>query len=137
MWEDYQILPATIATMKALIILAWLTGGLAFARVATAEITVFTCKFTGFNTMFITIYDEGSPSRIGVEVGVGSKAQAYSDPPTGATLVVEFNGVGLPITLTTINRDGKAVHSRHLLAIPEGWFLPSQTIGQCESRAIH
>jgi hypothetical protein len=84
----------------------------------------------------ITIYDDGSPSRIGVEAGVGNKAQAYFDPPTGATVVVEFNGVGLPDTLTTINRDGKAIHSRHLLTVPEGWFLPSQVVGQCDRRAI-
>lgn len=122
--------------MKALIILAWLIGSLAIARVASAEITVFTCHFSTMRAI-ITIYDDGSPSRIGVEVGVGDKAKAYFDPPTGATVVVEFNGVDLPVTLTTINRDGKAVHSRHLLAIPEGWFLPSQTIGQCERRAIH
>lgn len=125
--------------MKALIILAWLIGGLAFARVASAEITVFACQFAGFKgaTTFITIYDDGSPSRIGVEVGVGDKAKTYFDPPTGATVVVEFNGVGIPDPLTTINQDGKAVHSRHLLWLREGWSVPSQTLGQCERRAIH
>ena len=39
---------------------------------------------------FITIYDDGSPSRVGVEVGVGTKAKVYLDPPTGATILVEF-----------------------------------------------
>jgi len=124
--------------MKLFIVLAGMICGLAHARIASAEITVFACHFAASQAAatFITIYDDGSPSRIGVEVGVGSKAQAYFDRPTGATVVVEFNGAGIPDTLTTINRDGKAVHSRHLLAVPDGLFVPSQTVGQCDRRAV-
>jgi hypothetical protein len=126
------------AAKRPLIVLACLICGLTSAGAASAEVTVLTCKFPKFDeaAIFITIYDDGSPSRIGVEVGVGNKAQAYFDPPTGATVVVELNTAGLPSTLTTINGDGKAVHSRHLLSVPKGWFLPSQYIGQCDRRAI-
>jgi len=102
-----------------------------------AEIIVHSCRLPGFDTpLVVTIYDDGTPSRVGVEVGVGSRASTYFDPPTGATMVVEFNGGNVPITLTTINRDGQAVHSRHLVIIPKGWFSPTQTIGQCERRTI-
>lgn len=101
-------------------------------RPAEAEITVFACQFAGFGRepLYITIYDDGAPAR----VGVGSRAQAYFDRLTGSTVVVEFNLDQIPNTLTTINRDGAAVHSRHLLSVPKGWFAPSQTTGNCDRR---
>ena len=120
-------------------LLGCLMFGMVAAPSALADITVFTCRFPGLRgtgAIFVTIYDDGSPARVGVEVGVGSKAQTYFDASTGATVVVEFNGVGVPDTLTTINQGGKSVHSRHLLSVPKGWFLPSQYVGQCDRRTI-
>ena len=63
--------------MRLLLSAALAFGLLTSARVASAEITVFTCHFPEFQgaATFITIYDDGSPSRVGVEVGVGSKAK--------------------------------------------------------------
>ena len=104
---------------------------------AAAEVVVHTCRLSIFDKpLIVTIYDDGSPSRIGNEVGVGSRAFTHFDPPTGATVVVEFNGGDVPTTLTTINSDGRVVHSRHLVGISSGWFHPSQTTGQCTRRSI-
>jgi len=107
------------------------------ARQAVAAISVLACQFTGVgrDPMYVTIYDDGSPARIGGGVGVGSRALIYFDGLTGATVVVELNLDGIPITLTTVNRGGDAVHSRHVLSVPEGVRVPSQTLGQCEQSA--
>ena len=85
---------------------------------AVAEILVFNCNFKELRgDLVITVYDDGSPAKIGVEQGVGDKAQPYFHAATGAHIFVELNGVDFPITLTTILKDGTAWHSRHVLGI--------------------
>ena len=85
---------------------------------------------------FVTIYSDGTPTRIGTAIGVGGKAQTWFDKPTGATVVLEFNTDGIPDTLTTISQDLTFIHSRHLLAIPVGALVPQQITGKCERVAI-
>jgi hypothetical protein len=56
------------------------------------------------------VIDE-SPARMGVEQGIGSKANAYFDKLTEAWIFVEFAGYG-PSTPTTI-LSGKRHHDNH------------------------
>lgn len=104
---------------------------------AYAATTVFDCNFPSKQFYFIvTVYDDGSPDRIGREQGIGDKAQAYFDPVTGAWIVVEFIADGtLPSTLTTILRDGKAWHSRHTMD-SLGNIVPSQMPGTCARKSL-
>jgi len=92
--------------MRKLFALPLLMVSLIFSAPAHAEILGFRCD--GF---YITIYDDGTPARIGIDWGIGSKALVYDDPRNNSWVVVELNGVGLPITLTTIMPDGRAIHS--------------------------
>ena len=85
--------------------------------------------------LVVTIYDDGSPARIGREQGIGDKASPYFDAATGAYIFVEFNGVGLPSSLTTVLKDGTAWHSRHTLFIG-GDLVASQMRGKCSRRTI-
>jgi hypothetical protein len=103
---------------------------------AIADILVFECRFTDGFHFYITIYDDGSPARIGREQGVGDKAQTYFDKVTEAWVIVEFVDDGtLPSTLTTVLRDGIGWHSRHTLAT-DGTLLASQQSGACNRRWI-
>ena len=87
----------------------------AIPKTAEAQVVVFDCRFPSIS-FFVTIYDDGSPARIGVEQGLGDKAQAYFDKLIGAWIIVEFLADGtLPSTLTTILKDGVTWHSRHTL----------------------
>jgi hypothetical protein len=103
---------------------------------AAADVLVFSCKLKGEDGLLVfTVYDDGSPARIGVEQGVGDKAQPYFDEATGAYIFVELNGVGLPISLTTVLKDGTAWHSGHTLSIV-GDVVAFQTSGSCQRRSI-
>lgn len=102
-----------------------------------AGVVVFQCTFKDSFQFYVTIYDDGSPARIGMEQGVGSKAQPFFDKATGAWILVEFMSDGrLPSTLTTILEDGTVWHSRHTLSIG-GTILPSQQEGKCGRKAIN
>ena len=111
-------------------------SGLILSDAAAAEIFVFDCRFPNSFSFYITVYDDGSPARIGREQGIGDKAQAYFDEATGAWVVVEFVDDGkLPSTLTTIMRDGVVWHSRHTMSI-EGVIVASQQSGTCKRKSI-
>lgn len=76
------------------------------AHLAIAAVVVFDCKFPAVS-FFVTVYDDGSPARVGIAQGVGDKAQGYFDKLTAAWIIVEFVADGaLPSTLTTILKDG-------------------------------
>ena len=112
----------------------------AWPTIAVADVTVFQCNFPqgsgGPDFPFIvTVYDDGSPARIGAEQGVGDKASPYFDAATGAYIFVEFNGVGLPCSLTTVLKDGAAWHSRHTLDVG-GHMVAEQMLGTCSRRTI-
>jgi hypothetical protein len=53
--------------------------------------------------------------------------------PQGARVVLEFDAMGVPITLTTIQRNGDAVHSRQSLNEKDEIVAPSQQRGTCVS----
>lgn len=106
------------------------------AHVAVAAVLVFDCEFPGFS-FFVTVYDDGSPARIGREQGVGDKARPYFDKLTGAWIIVEFIADGtIPSTLTTILKDGVTWHSRHTLDAL-GTLIASQQTGFCERKTIN
>jgi hypothetical protein len=101
-----------------------------------AQVRVFDCQFPQFSFV-VTDFDDDTPSRIGVEVGVGDKAKSYFDEVTGAWIYVEFIANGtLPSTLTTILNDGTAWHSRHTISA-DGSILASQMSGKCTSRTVN
>ncbi len=107
------------------------------SAMAMADVGVFKCRFTDSFEFYITVYDDGSPARIGVEQGVGNKAQAYFDKPTGSWVFVEFIDDGkLPSTLTTILKDGSAWHSRHTLSLI-GRVVASHMSGVCNQKIIN
>ena len=109
----------------------------ASSSMARADIVVFKCTFTDSFEFYITIYDDGSPTRIGIEQGVGNKAQAYFDKPTGSWVFVEFIDDGkLPSTLTTILKDRSAWHSRHTLSLG-GRVMASHMSGVCSQKNIN
>jgi hypothetical protein len=102
---------------------------------ATAQVRVFDCKFPQLSFV-ATDYDDNTPTRIGVEIGVGDKVKSYFDKVTGAWIFVEFIANGtLPSTLTTVLKDGTAWHSRHTMGI-DGSILATQESGKCGSRTI-
>jgi hypothetical protein len=100
------------------------------AHLAIAAVVVFDCKFPAVS-FFVTVYDDGSPARVGIAQGVGDKAQGYFDKLTAAWIIVEFVADGtLPSTLTTILKDGAAWHSRHTLD-NMGNLIATQESGFC------
>ncbi len=111
--------------------------GSILSTAAFATIKVFDCRFPADGLSFIvTVYDDGSPARIGREQGIGDKGQAYFDKVTGAWIVVEFTADGtLPLSLTTILKDGVAWHSRHSLTV-SGEIWASQMSGKCSRKSI-
>jgi hypothetical protein len=76
--------------------------------IAAAGIAVFDCSFPNFSSIVVTVFDDGSPARIGREQGVGDKAFVHFDSNTWAYIFVEFFAGGLPFTLTTVLKDGTA-----------------------------
>ena len=111
--------------------LAALTVLLATSLAARGEIVVLRCQFADVG-LFITIYDDGAPARIGTGPGVGSRATVMRDPRNGAWIVVEMNLDNLPITLTTIQPEMQAVHSRHVIELDGTVRVPSQMRGTCK-----
>ena len=105
-----------------------------WSAAASAGVLVFECAFPSFDgPMFFKICGDGSRARVGVQQGVGDKADAYYDSVTGSWVIVEFIDHGkIPSALTTIKRDGVAWHSRHTEGMPE----PSQVIGTCDRKSI-
>src|SRR3954454_11546937 len=79
---------------------------------ASAEIIVFKCEFPGVPGWHFTIYDDGTPARVGTGPGVGDQGSVVRDKRTGAMVIIEKNGDDFPITFTTISPSGDAVHSR-------------------------
>ena len=104
------------------------------AQTAFAEVQVYRCQFTDVSFV-ITIYGDDTLAKIGTEVGVGDDAKIYEDAISKSLVAVEFNGTGQPITLTTINKGGGAVHSRHVLDLG-GVFSATQRHGKCNRGAI-
>src|SRR5215208_3988546 len=74
---------------------------------AHAEIVVLQCGFAEIRGegIFVTKYDDGTPSRVGVAPGVGGRAYISVDPRNGAWVVVEVNLDNIPVTFTTIQPD--------------------------------
>src|SRR3954453_11384698 len=104
---------------------------LAFAaHPAQAQTAVFQCNFGSFE-FFITVYDGGATARIGERPGVGDRAWATRDPRNGAWSFIEVNGDDFPISMTTIQPDFLAVHSRHVLEFDGKILSPSQAQGRC------
>ena len=113
----------------------WLAVSIGVALLAStscqAEILALKCSFSNLEPVYFTRYTGGAPARIGIGPGIGSKAAFFEDR-FGAQIFVETNIDGSPITFTTIQRDMKAFHSRHVL-LPDGTVLaPSQGAGQCD-----
>jgi hypothetical protein len=117
----------------------WITILVAIGRPsgAAAEVIVHECYFPSESFEFVvTTYDDGSPSRVGIQQGVGDLAKSYFDDVTKAWVIVEFIDQGkLPSTLTTILPDGEAFHSRHTLDVL-GNVVASQMKGTCRKRTL-
>jgi hypothetical protein len=116
-------------------ILAALAALLTTSVVARAEIVVLECDFATLN-MFITIYDDGTPARIGTKPGVGNRASVNRDPRNGAWIAVEVNIDNVPITFTTVQPNMQALHSRHVLGLRGEVVAPSHTGGKCKRVAL-
>jgi len=101
---------------------------LVVARPVLAETFGFLCEPSSIH---VTIYDDGTPTRVGPNWGVGSKAIAYPDPKSGAWVIVELNTDGLTDTPTSIMPDGRTVHSRHLIDVFGQVLAPSQREMNC------
>jgi hypothetical protein len=102
------------------------------STVVSAEISVLRCQFDGSFSVFITTYSDGTPARIGTGPGIGDRAHAIHDRRTGARVFVEVNTDDIPTTLTTVQPDLKAIHSRHLIGPYGEVAVPSQQRGKCE-----
>jgi hypothetical protein len=127
-WPIRDREPRTVPMIRRMIIAAAL---ILWALPSHATIIIYTCTIEGMRgPLVITIYDDGTPARIGVASGVGDMATIHVDRRSGVIVAVETNIDGIPITMTTINRDGKAIHSRQLID-RDGWFAPSQSSGTC------
>jgi hypothetical protein len=122
--------------MKRLLPGVLLSFGLSLSP-ASAEVQVFKCSFSNMNEIFFTLYDDGSQPRIGVSQGVGNKGYSFFDQATGTWVIVEMNAGQVPVTMTSINKKGEAVHSRQLNSLPDGDFVsPSQGKGSCVKSSI-
>lgn len=103
---------------------------------AMAEINVYDCEFKGMGSLVITSYENDKSARIGIEQGIGDKAQSYFDTITGAWIFVEFySGGSLPNTLTTILSNGNAWHSRHIVLSSDA-VTASQFHGMCKKKTM-
>lgn len=100
---------------------------------AHAAADILHCTFPGGFNFYISTTDDNQ-SRLGVQPGIGDKGVTIFDPANnGARVVVEYNGVGMPDTLTSIQKDGVAVHSRQIIDISGTLVAPSQQMGKCET----
>ncbi|NQV80918.1 MAG: hypothetical protein HQ495_10220 [Alphaproteobacteria bacterium] len=120
--------------MKALILALAVGLTMLFTGPANAKIFGFLCDEENVlfrDQLYITVYDDGTPARIGTQWGIGNKALVYADPLNDAWVVVELNTDGLPDTLTTIMPDGRAIHSRHTIDVFGLVLVPSQTEISC------
>ena len=90
------------------------------------------CTFPSVQ-FYISTTDDNQ-SRLGVQPGIGDKGVTIFDPAkNGARVVVELNAVGMPDTMTTIEKDGTAVHSRQIINVRRELVAPSQQMGKCET----
>jgi hypothetical protein len=103
---------------------------------AIAEITILKCGFSNLPEVYFTIYDDGTPVRIGVGPGVGSRGLLFRDPRNKTIVIIEENLDGIPDTFTTITGDMTAVHSRALLSLDGSVSSPTQGIGRCQVMPI-
>jgi hypothetical protein len=99
---------------------------------AQSKILALQCSFSNLGQTFITIYDDGTPARIGVKTGVGNKAKVMIDELSKSIALIEMNVDGFPITLTTINPKMEAVHSRQIIDRVGEIAAPSQGTGKCQ-----
>ena len=99
---------------------------------ALADITVLKCDFSNTKGLYFTIYDDGTPARIGVGPGVGDKGLVFRDPRNRTIVIVEQNLDGVPGTFTTITANMDAVHSRAWINLDGSISAPSQGVGQCK-----
>lgn len=97
-----------------------------------ATIIVLKCGFSNLPAVFFTIYDDGTPVRVGTGPGVGSRALLFRDPRNKTIVVIEQNTDGVPDTFTTIAGDLTAVHSRALILLDGSILAPSQGMGRCQ-----
>jgi hypothetical protein len=96
------------------------------------EADVLHCTFKDGFQFFIATAGDNS-ARIGVQPGIGDKGVTVYDPANNrARVVIEFNGVDMPVTMTSIQGDGVAVHSRQSIGIDGKLIAPSQQTGQCD-----
>ena len=108
-------------------------GALAPALAGVREADVLHCTFKDGFQFFIATAGDNS-ARIGVQPGIGDKGVTIDDPANnGARVVIEFNAVQLPVTMTSIQGDGVAVHSRQSIGIDGKLIAPSQQTGRCDS----
>jgi hypothetical protein len=131
---NMEVTPVIIKASHVLTVL-----GSLFASVteANALITVMRCEIRGIEKpMFITEYSDGSPARVGTAAGTGNRADVFRDPRSQAFVVVELNTDFLPDTLTTVQADGRAVHSRHAINVEGKIVAPSQAWGMCTKREL-
>ena len=100
-------------------------------RAAEQPAKIFKCVFDSNFEFFIAANPDATSGKIGERVGYGNPVSGGFDVLTGAYVFVEYaDGGKLPITLTTIDRNGDAVHSRHSITSP-GEILASQMKGKC------
>jgi hypothetical protein len=101
---------------------------------AHAAADILHCTFPDGFDFYISNTDDNQ-SRLGVQPGIGDKGVTIYDPADyGARVVVEYNAVGMPDTLTSIQKDGTAaVHSRQIIGANGELIAPSQQIGKCET----
>jgi hypothetical protein len=107
----------------------------AFPFPVLAEIIVLKCDFADM-PIYFTIYDDGTPVRVGVGPGVGGRAQLFRNPRNRTIVIVEQNLDGIPVTFTTITGSLEAVHSRALIDITGEIVSPSQSAGQCKNMPV-
>src|SRR5205823_7394258 len=72
---------------------------------AAADITVLMCGFGNAARIYFTLYDDGTPVRIGIGPGVGNRGLLFRDPRNKTIVIVEQNTDGVPDTFTTITGD--------------------------------
>ena len=101
------------------------------SNMAEAKITILHCKARGLE-LFITVYDDGTPARIGRGPGVGDKALVISDVRTGALVIVEQNMDQIPISFTTLQPDMTGWHARQTIDLDGQIIAPSQAPITCK-----
>lgn len=117
---------------KSLLAAAALCAGAFCGQPASAS-DILHCTFPDGFKFYISTTDDNS-SRVGVEPGIGDKGVTIFDTwRNGARVVIEYNGSGVPITMTTIQKDGTAVHSRQIVDALGTLVAPSQQTGRCET----